>query len=621
MFFLRSLFQSIIKWKLISALFCSALLITIVLDSQFSFSSDNHSEPTGQVVIEHFHSDITIQPSGNTHYKTDITSLFDGDGWSGLLWKIPTSYSNHAKGTNYTIGVDIRSITDASGNPYKYETSEQDDSLIVKIFVPKPDHSQAEIYLDYSTSNQILFFEDHDEFYLTLVEPSGSVQYSDVSASIHLPQGTTGVSATAGFGPLDGEKTDLEATVNGQLVEVVVPESPLSLADGVTFDVSFDKGLVKPPLGQAIGLLVAPYSGVILLLPAVYGLYLFRSWYIFRKSWSSKSIVISYKPPSDLPAPAAGALIDRTIDSRDILSILFELSIKGLILIREPIHDANLDSKGFDLELLISELDWPTSLTDYEVSFLRALFKSGASQGKLVSSSKICQYLSSEIPLLGDQIGAYLLSAGFLSSNALSIGRSMLSRLRDIVLLLFICSLIAVFVGQLAYQYLYINQPFGFVFVFSFLVLILGHFELSRRPTPKGQDVLRHLKGFEIFLSRVEKGKLDRSLVTLANFEAFLPYALSLGISSRWIRAFEDVLHVPPSWLYSDDFDQYSPDKFKKLMDSVVYDVSSSVNSSFTTYRSSANGDGPLSAAGFASGSGSRLKIGGGFSGGSISGF
>jgi hypothetical protein len=36
-------------------------------------------------------------------------------------------------------------------------------------------------------------------------------------------------------------------------------------------------------------------------------------------------------------------------------------------------------------------------------------------------------------------------------------------------------------------------------------------------------------------------------MLTIENFATFLPYALALGISPRWIQAFEEVLAVPPS--------------------------------------------------------------------------
>jgi len=88
---------------------------------------------------------------------------------------------------------------------------------------------------------------------------------------------------------------------------------------------------------------------------------------------------------------------------------------------------------------------------------------------------------------------------------------------------------------------------YEYAFSFSLILNITLHLKSSQGPPLEGHEMLRQLKGFEEFLVRVEKDRIDHSMLTIENFATFLPYALALGISPRWIQAFEEVLAVPPS--------------------------------------------------------------------------
>ena len=55
-------------------------------------------------------------------------------------------------------------------------------------------------------------------------------------------------------------------------------------------------------------------------------------------------------------------------------------------------------------------------------------------------------------------------------------------------------------------------------------------------------------KGFEEFVSRVEKERLDAAEARNA-FETLLPFAMALGISSKWARKFENIYtEASPGW-------------------------------------------------------------------------
>lgn len=59
------------------------------------------------------------------------------------------------------------------------------------------------------------------------------------------------------------------------------------------------------------------------------------------------------------------------------------------------------------------------------------------------------------------------------------------------------------------------------------------------------------LRGFEEFLSQVEKYRLEVMPLTPELFEKVLPYAIALGVQRRWAAAFADICTQPPIWYVS----------------------------------------------------------------------
>ncbi|HEU5360235.1 MAG TPA: hypothetical protein VFU42_03660, partial [Candidatus Deferrimicrobiaceae bacterium] len=122
--------------------------------------------------------------------------------------------------------------------------------------------------------------------------------------------------------------------------------------------------------------------------------------------------------------------------------------------------------------------------------------------------------------------------------------------------------------------------------------------------TRKGSLALAKVKGFEEFLIRAEKDRLER-MKDQNLFERYLPYAIALGVSDRWARAFEGIYQEAPRWYVSPSgFDRFHPPSFSRSLGNAL---SSMGNAMYATPRSSGGGGG------FSGGGGSS---GGGFGGG-----
>jgi uncharacterized membrane protein YgcG len=64
--------------------------------------------------------------------------------------------------------------------------------------------------------------------------------------------------------------------------------------------------------------------------------------------------------------------------------------------------------------------------------------------------------------------------------------------------------------------------------------------------TGRGRDALARIRGLEEYVTTAEKERLEK--MPADHFERVLPYAIALGVSDRWTRAFEGLLHEPPDW-------------------------------------------------------------------------
>jgi uncharacterized membrane protein len=140
----------------------------------------------------------------------------------------------------------------------------------------------------------------------------------------------------------------------------------------------------------------------------------------------------------------------------------------------------------------------------------------------------------------------------------------------------------------------------------TFIIVAVFGWLMPRR-TMAGARTHTWLRGFEEFLERVEKDRLERLVDSPAVFEKFLPFAMAFGVENSWARAFEGLATQPPSWYHTADGRAFRPNLF-------VADLGRMTNaagSAMTSAPRSSGGGGSSGSSGFG---------GGGFSGGGFGG-
>jgi hypothetical protein len=73
------------------------------------------------LVIERFDAEVVVTPEGVTYVTETIRPRFTGE-WNGIFRTIPVEYRT-PQGFNYTLYLDVESVTDDRGNPLKVEQS------------------------------------------------------------------------------------------------------------------------------------------------------------------------------------------------------------------------------------------------------------------------------------------------------------------------------------------------------------------------------------------------------------------------------------------------------------------------------------------------------------------
>jgi uncharacterized membrane protein len=123
--------------------------------------------------------------------------------------------------------------------------------------------------------------------------------------------------------------------------------------------------------------------------------------------------------------------------------------------------------------------------------------------------------------------------------------------------------------------------------------------------TMKGVKALGRIKGFEEFLLRAEKDRLER-MNDMNLFEKYLPYAIALDVSDRWAKAFEGIYQEPPRWYVSQGgIDTFRPTAFHHSLDSALSTMSSAMHSSPRSSGSGFSGGGSSGGGGGGGGGGS----------------
>ncbi|MGA7644863.1 MAG: DUF2207 domain-containing protein, partial [Terriglobales bacterium] len=140
--------------------------------------------------VDDFKDTISIAADGTALVSEKITVTFVGE-WHGIHRTIPVEYPG-AQGTNYTLFLDVLSVTDENGTKLKYDSSKSGAYRDLKIYIPGAVDATRTVNLDYSVRNGVRFFDSYDEFYWNVTGNEWPVPIDHASAFVTLPETAAG---------------------------------------------------------------------------------------------------------------------------------------------------------------------------------------------------------------------------------------------------------------------------------------------------------------------------------------------------------------------------------------------------------------------------------------------
>lgn len=131
------------------------------------------------------------------------------------------------------------------------------------------------------------------------------------------------------------------------------------------------------------------------------------------------------------------------------------------------------------------------------------------------------------------------------------------------------------------------------------MVLLIIFLAVIKRRTEYGTEMLGRIQGFKNFLEMAEKPRLEQLVMEDPEyFYNILPYTYALGVSSKWMKKFEDIALEAPHWYYG--YTSFSTRSFNSFMNSTYSSISNAMSSS----PSSSGGSGGGSSGGGSGGGG-----------------
>jgi uncharacterized membrane protein len=554
---------------------------------------------TRELRIENFQSEVLVMADGTIDVTENIQAHFVGGPWHGLYRTIPVEYVT-PQGLNYSLFLEVKRVTDGTGRALKYETSRVRHYRKLKIYVPDADNSTQTISIEYSVSDALRFFDDHDELYWNVTGDDWDVPIQAASARIILPERTTNIRANVFTGAYRSRAQNADAEVAGNGVEVRARE-PLRLHEGLTVAVAFDKGFVhEPSTAGKVALFFR--SNWPLGLPLGTFAVMFYLWWTKGRDPRLRPIAAQYEPPDQLTPGEAGTLVDNSADMRDITASIVDLAVRGYIVIEEHQREQMLGlmhSKDYNFIVKKERAEW-SKLKAHEQALLEGLFVTGAA-GETVSMSSLENHFYTNLPGIRSNIFNSLVTHGYYNRRPDSVRSSYIAA--GVVvgfLVVFGGAKIASNLGMAPLAFIAAGILTG--------AIICGFGWFMPAHTEQGARALEGVLGFEDFLVHVESERFNSMIKTPQMFEKFLPFAMALGVEKNWSKAFQGIMTQPPEWYRGSS---YGPGFYPMMFTNDLGSMSTRVSSVMTSAPRSSGG----------SGFGGGGSSGGGFGGGGGGGF
>ena len=474
--------------------------------------------------ILEFHSEIVVGADGRIDVTETIRVRAEGNRIRRGIYRDQYTEYEDAYGNRVEARLEPRQVL-RDGQPEDFHVIRIDRGR--RIYFGHPDrllaHGEHDYVYRYTASRNLGYFDEHDELYWQVTGFDWDFPIERASARVSFGFGPPpeSVTAEAYTGPYGARGRDYQLRREDDGALYVESAGPLSPVNGLTIVVGWPKGYVpEPGPAEKFGWLVADNRNLLLALGGLVLLWIceFLIWRRHGRDPAAGPIITRYEPPAGYSPASLRYVNQMYYDDKSMSAAIVNLAVKGYLRINHQ-----------DTEHSLTKLEAGTearALAPGEQALYDAIF---AGQRAITLSNENHEVLGKaraahRASLVADYKHRYFETNTWLNLPPLA---------------LVLVSLLAAFlVGP---------GPSLPVFVIALLmVLTLVFFAIvMKRPTVRGQRLLDELQGFRDYLEVAEKDEMNLRNPpekTPALFEAYLPYALALGVDQAWAEKFAAVL-------------------------------------------------------------------------------
>ncbi|MFN8617217.1 MAG: DUF2207 domain-containing protein [Dehalococcoidia bacterium] len=451
-------------------------------------------------------------------------------------------------GSNREYDYSIKSVTHLDGSKWKYDVSETQGKLTVKIgdadvTVSGPQTTSSPTWCaapwTATTTTTSLYWD-----------ASGTWEESPIeqfTMSVNLPDGAeTRAVCYEGFA---GSDEQCVSTASGNTATYLSARE-LSPNEQVTIVAGWQRGIVEvgPPVLQDRATVsdfltfdAAEFAG--LLGSGILGLLIvFGAWYRYgrdksfvtlhyltneteehtRPLFGGPPVVVEFLPPEDLRPAQMGVLVDERADTLDVTATIVDLAVRGYL------HITELPKKGWfgKNDWKLTKLKEAEDLNAFEKKVFNSLFSSSATEVELSDLRyKFAEDLAKAKNLIYDDA---MKRKWFMQKPESARGMWVIVAIG----LMFLGLGLSCFAALLVHR--------GLIFLglipAGFAMLIISR-SMARR-TALGSEMMRRVLGFRLYISTAEKYKQQFNEQENI-FARYLPFAIVFGCVTKWAKAFE----------------------------------------------------------------------------------
>jgi hypothetical protein len=525
-----------------------------------------------------FASDVTLRTDGSVRVVETIDVRAEGINIRrGIYRDIPTVLLGES-GNKIRVSLTVEGVTRA-GAPEDYYVERMGN--FQRIWIGSSERllnrGQHRYTISYVMDRMARPFADHDELYWNATGNYWDFPVLKSVARVTLPDGAVISDAVAYTGDVGSAGQAVRVTREADNIAVFRTQRVLGPGEGMTFSVSFQKGLIQFPEG--LDALVQSASDLrevwlpvlcVLILLA----YNFTAWSRVGRDPPKGTVIPLFYPPKDF-SPALTHYVHnwgfKNSGWTALTAAIFNLGVRGLITIRNENDTLSVTRTGKALdeklpvgeEILFRYFEAQQSVTldkahGVELGSQREKFTSAITRENRAvwfnhnAGFAILSFVLAALMMVGmvalDILEPVWLFGAFVGGVFVTvIGSIFFSVLRQggwqrFIIIIFLGFFGFNFLGGLAESFTDITINTAAVAAASLVAISAIFAVLMRAPTVQGRKVMDEIEGFKLYLETAEKNRLNidkEPPMTIERFERILPYAIALGVEKPWSEHFE----------------------------------------------------------------------------------